>query len=307
MDATTTTPELPEPPFAVAFPGQGVDPVDLGRILAEHADHSLVRKLAAHLGHRSWAALDINDTRVAQPAVYAAGLLQALDRVTPAHPGAAFGHSMGELTAMAFAGVYGAEDGLDLVLRRADAGHQAQQARPGAMAVVMRLDDIQVEWVRRRLLARSAGVLELAVVNGPGQFVLSGDADLIDAAIEEVAALDGVARRLPIGGAYHSPLLADAVEPYARAIEGLTLHEPRVPVVSCTTQRPVGSSADVVDVLSRALVLPVRWVATMEAVRSLGVVRAVDAGPGATLANLARFSPILEFGSLSPPRAPRGR
>lgn len=297
--------DQPEPPFAVAFPGQGVDPVDLGRILTEHDRDPLVDALAERLSTRAWTELDITDTRIAQPCVYVASVLQATGRVTPTDAAAVFGHSMGELSAMAFAGVFSPLDGLDLMIRRADIGHAANERRGGAMAVVMKLDEPQMEWVRRRAVAEAGGVLDLAVVNGPGQYVFSGDAATVDHVIELINDLEGVGRRLPIGGAYHSPLMLDAVDPYRAAIDSLDLRDPVVPVVSSTTQATVTTAGDVVDVLTRALVLPVRWVETMHAVLALGITRAVDAGPGSTLANLARFSPVLELTTLSPQKSRR--
>jgi [acyl-carrier-protein] S-malonyltransferase len=294
---------------ALAFPGQGVDPVDLGRILRAHDDYRLVDRLAAELGQRSWEALDLNDTRVAQPSVYCASVLQAGDHLKAAGglaQGCAltFGHSMGELGALATAGAFSVEAGLELAVRRAAIGHDAQQRRPGAMAVVMRLDAATVARLcvgARRVPAEALGI---AVVNGAEQLVVAGDAAAVDRFIDRATTAGGVARRLTIGGAYHSPLLADAVAPYADAIRAVGVASPRVPVLSCTTQRPMATPNDVVAALAGALVRPVQWVATLEAVRATGITDAVDVGPGATLANLARFTPVLAFTALSPARRP---
>lgn len=292
-----------DPLEAVAFPGQGVDPLDLAAALREHAGHPLVERLADLLGTTAWDDLDLTDTRVAQPAVYAAGLAQA-EATGPdsATIGATFGHSLGELAAFAHAGAYPADVGLDLVVRRAELGHEAHRRRPGRMVVVMRLGEAQVEWVRRHVVGGGHGVLELAVVNGPGQFVLSGDADAAVAALDVIAELGGVGRIMPIGGGYHSPLLDAVVPSFAEAVAAAVRADPAVPVVSCTTQQVVRSAGDVATVLARALVLPVRWEATLAAVRALGVTGAVDAGPSQTLANLARFAPVLPFRSLRPDR-----
>lgn len=288
---------------AMAFPGQGVDPVDLGTVLTDHADHPLVARLADHLGTTAWHELDVADTRVAQPAVYVAGLVQAAATgPAPARCVAAFGHSLGELAAFAFAGAYPADVGLDLVVRRAELGHRAHERRPGRMLVVMRLDAPQVEFVRRTVVAAGHGVLELAVVNGPGQFVLSGDAAAAEAALDVIAAEGGVGRAMPIGGAYHSPLLAGAVPGFADAVHAAVRADPAIPVVSCTTARAIRHRADIPSVLARALVLPVRWEPTLAAVGDLGATSAVDAGPSQTLTNLARFASVLPFRSLRPDR-----
>ena len=185
-------------------------------------------------------------------------------------------------------------------MRRAELGHAEHERRPGRMLVVMRLDAPAVEWVRRSVVAAGAGVLELAVVNGPGQFVLSGDVEATTRAMDVIADAGGVARPLTIGGAYHSPLMAGAVGPLAEAIAALSLRDPVIPVVSSTTQAVIRSRDDIATALSRSLVLPVRWVETMQALAARGATGAVDAGPSRTLANLARFAPVLEHRALSP-------
>jgi [acyl-carrier-protein] S-malonyltransferase len=283
---------------AVAFPGQGVDPIDLARVLTEHGEDHLVTRLAAILGTDRWASLDLADTRVAQPAVYVASVVQAAAAELDA--GVVFGHSLGELSACAFAGVFSPTDGLDLVVRRAELGQREHEKRPGRMIVVMRLDWPTVEWVRRSVIARGAGVLELAVVNGPGQFVLSGDHEATAVALDLIAEEGGVGRPLTIGGGYHSPLMAGAVAPLAAAIDALVPRDPAVPFVSCTSQSVLTSGAAFPHALARSLVLPVRWVETMQVVAALGVPSAVDAGPSQTLSNLAKFSPVLPFRPLSP-------
>lgn len=287
---------------AIIFPGQGVEPFDLARILGEHRDDPLVARLAQVVGTDAWDALDLLDTRVAQPAVYAASVVQAAaagpaDRTALV---AAAGHSLGELSACAYAGVFDPLAGLELVVQRAELGHAEHERRPGRMLVVMRLDAPGVEWVRRSVVATGAGVLELAVVNGPGQFVLSGDVEATAVAMDLIAEAGGVGRPLTIGGGYHSPLMAGAVGPLTAAVAALDLHDPVIPVVSCTTQAVLRSRDEIPSALARSLVLPVRWVETVAALAALGATVAVDAGPSRTLANLARFAPMLEHRALSP-------
>ncbi|MFN8038163.1 MAG: ACP S-malonyltransferase [Acidimicrobiales bacterium] len=294
------------PRLAVAFPGQGIDPVDLARILTEHAGDPLVEALADRLGTSAWRDLDLGDTRQAQPAILVAGLVAARAGVDPDQVVAVAGHSFGEITALAFAGAIEADAAVDLVRHRAELCHAAHERRPGAMLVVMRVADADLEWIRRQAVAATGASLELAVVNGPGQVVLSGDRVAVDHAAAAVTAQDGVARVLAIGGAYHSPLLAEQVAPYGEAVRAALRAEPRVPLVSCTTQERLTGRDDLVVALSRALVLPVRWVATMEAVATQGVDRVVDAGPGRTLVNLARHTPSLPTDGLSPERSRRG-
>ncbi|MCX7620799.1 MAG: ACP S-malonyltransferase [Acidimicrobiales bacterium] len=277
---------------AIAFPGQGVDPIDTGRILHQHRRQPLVRELAAHLGDDDWQSIDLADTRVAQPAVYTASLLSAREATRiegeVGDIAAVTGHSLGELAAAAFADAYSDEAGLELAVRRANVGHSAQARRIGAMAVVMRLDAEKVEEVR----AEAAGddVLVLAVENGPRQFVLSGDHPAVLRAIEFAERQGGVSRLLSIGGAYHSPLLAEASSQFESAAAELIERDPRLPVVSSTAVRPVTSHEDLVRVLGRSLVLPVRWPTVLDVLASLGISEAIDTGPGTTLANLSRFT-----------------
>lgn len=302
----TPSPADPTPDAreAVAFPGQGVDAIDLADTLEAHGDDPLVARLGVLLGTSAWRELDLADTRVAQPCVFTASVVRARAAgLDPATTSVAFGHSLGELSACAFAGVVAPMDGLDLVVRRAELCHAEHERRPGRMAVVMRLDLPAVEWVRRGVVAEEgSGILELAVVNGPGQFVLSGDAGAVEVALDRIADAGGVGRLLPIGGGYHSPLMRGAVEPLAAAIEALRPRDPATPIVSCTTQQIAREAHDVVAMLARALVLPVRWTETMQAVRDLGVDRAVDVGPSPTLANLAKFAPVLAFRTLDDDR-----
>jgi len=174
---------------AVAFPGQGVNPVDAVRVLAEHAGHPLVDHLASVTdGHVEWWPEDLADTRLAQPAIVCAGLLAVEDAGLTATAGAiAVGHSLGEITALAFAGVFDATSALDLVAARAQLGHAAHVARTGRMVAALKLDAAAVEWVRRVAIAEVGGVLDVAVVNGAAQFVLSGDAATADRVMDLVA------------------------------------------------------------------------------------------------------------------------
>lgn len=290
--------------MGVAFPGQGVDPTDVARVLDEHAADPLIDQLRALVGPGDWASLDLNDTRVGQPCVYSASVLSAAGAGDALPSGDAeilvFGHSLGELAAVAHAGACSPSAGLDLVARRAALGHAVNERRPGSMIVVMRLDEHDVEWVRRTVSDETHGVLELAVVNGTGQFVLSGDAASAERALDVIADVGGVGRALPIGGAYHSPVMAEIVAPYRDALRDTLTRDPRCPVVSCTSGAVLRTKEDLVEALARALVLPVRWLDALHGAVAAGAVEAVDVGPSRTLANLARFSPVLPFRSLRP-------
>lgn len=275
---------------AAAFPGQGLDPRDVAAVLDAHAGSPLVRALADRTGRARWADADLRDTRLAQPAVVVASVLAA--RACGRRWHAAVGHSLGELSAAVIAGAIDDLDALDLAVTRAHLGHQAQQRRPGQMLVVMRLTDEQTEWLRRAAVAEAGGVLEVAVVNGPGQTVLSGDVVTTEAALTIAARLGGVARPLPITGGYHTPLLFDAVQPFAEALRAVC-RPTVVPLVSSTQARALEGVDDIVEALARSLVLPVRWERAVAATLALGADGLVDVGPGRTLANLAAHAPEL--------------
>jgi [acyl-carrier-protein] S-malonyltransferase len=289
---------------AVGFPGQGVDPVDAARVLADHRDDELVELLVEHLRERDLGAgvpgADaFVDTRVAQPAIVVAGLLTAS---SAGDPPLAVGHSLGEITACAHAGVLTPSAALDLVGERARLGHGVHQARPGLMVALMRLDHDQVEWVRRMAVGQAGGILDVAVVNSPRQTVLTGDVATAEAAVEAAFAAGGVARRLGIGGAFHSPLLAPHVAAFRSAVLGAGVAPPRWPIV-CSTGPTYSSGAtpeEVADGLAAALVRPVDWPGAVGRAAALGATSLLDAGPGRTLVNLGKHLPALPVAGLRP-------
>lgn len=277
-------------PRAIAFPGQGGDWQAARGVLHEQGGHPLVRALADRLGTDRWDQLDGRDTAVAQPVIYVAGL------VGPAHAtdaALAMGHSLGEITAAAWAGAIEPEAGLDLMIVRGALGAAGQAERPGAMVAVNRWPLAEVERLRRRIQAELEGVLDVAVVNSATQIVLAGDAALVESAVEQANAAGAVARLLPIGGAYHSSLMVPALDGFRTAVSAAVTAPPRVPVLSSTLQQFLRTPEELVDGLTRSLVLAVDWPATVAAAAGFGVGRAVEAGPGDTLSRLARFAPQL--------------
>ncbi len=285
---------------AIGFPGQGGDWKAALRTLEAHPDDGLVGRLADALGTADWASLDQLDTRHSQPVVFVAGLVACRSAGVDADAlTAVVGHSLGEITACCFAGAIEPHAGLDLVRTRAELGHAADADRPGAMVAVMRLPWAEVDWGRRAALATGPGVLEPAVANSDTQFVLSGDADVVDRIVPALEAAGGVTRRLPIGGAYHSPLLAGAVDRFAEAVARAVRSDPVVPVVASTTATPMRRAEDLAPTLSRSLVLAVDWPGTVDTLAGLGVRTALDAGPGEALVRLSRFAPAVPFHPLT--------
>jgi len=283
---------------ALAFPGQGIDRAAVIAALDAAADHPLAAVLGDVLGAvgaRHWAEADFEDTRVTQPAVYVASLLSARAVLAPEQVRFVLGHSLGEISAAAFARVIGDEDGLRLVETRAALCHRVHAARPGAMAAVMGLELTEVEWLRRRTVAATGQVLDVAALNGRRQVVVSGDLEAVERMTSAVAAAEGLVARLPIGGCYHSPLLAGAADELAGALAALPLGDAAVPVLSTTDLVPRRAAADIAASLVRALVLPVRWQESLGWLRDAGVAWVWDSGPGETLQKLARRGGEVRF------------
>lgn len=276
---------------AIAFPGQGGHWRSAIDALVARPEHPLVRALADRLGTSAWKALDAQDTRHAQPVVYVAGLIGPAAELTT--PVLAIGHSLGEITAAAWSGAFDPVDGLDLVLARADLGHDEHGRRPGAMAAVSRWDRPAVDGLRRQVLGREPGTLDIGVVNSEHQYVLSGDAALVGRLVDAANSAGAVARLLPIGGAYHSVLMAPAVAGFRRVLHSCVRSDPQVPLLSSTTQAFISSADELINALAEGLVLPVDWPATVRAAVAAGVISALEAGPGDTLTRLSRFLPAL--------------
>jgi [acyl-carrier-protein] S-malonyltransferase len=187
------------------------------------------------------------------------------------------GHSLGEITALVAADALDAPDGLRLVAAR---GRLMQESRGGGMlAVRVREDRAPVEEV-----AATTG-LTIANDNAPDQLVLSGALDALDRAEELLSERKVRAKRLPVGGAFHSPLMEPAVGPFREVVSQVEFREPRVPVLSCVTAAPF---EDVGEQLVAALTNPVRWTDVLRALQARGATRFVETGPGRVLTGLVR-------------------
>lgn len=293
----------------VVFAGQGVAPAAVRDTLAAHRDHWLVSALMEGLGGlsvESLESLDLADTRVSQPATYVAGLVGAEVRLGRGAPvPVVLGHSLGEITALAYAGVLDPREGLELTFSRGRSCHAAQQRRPGAMVAITGLDLDEVELLRRQVVAEHRGVLEIAATNHGLQVVLSGDAAAVSALVDRVRGTTGRAAVLPIGGAFHSPLMVAAAEEWRGALTSLALSPGLIPTMSGIDARLHEDPEDFRELLARALVLPVRWADTLREVVRLGVRALWEAGPGRGLSALGRRGGIVSFVELDQDRARR--
>ena len=225
-------------------------------------------------------------TRWAQPAIYCAALAGSDELVVEA--GVMAGHSLGEITALVAAGAIGPEDGLRLVAARGRLMQEAAETTgDGGMTAVRARDD------NRDAIAEVAAEADVSIANdnSPDQLVLSGAVSALDSA-EALLKERGIrGKRLPVAGAFHSPLMEPAVEPFRAAVEAIEIAEPHVPVYSCVTAEPFD---DVRERLVEALTHPVRWLAVVRALDDRGVTDFVETGPGRVLTNLVKKSLAME-------------
>jgi [acyl-carrier-protein] S-malonyltransferase len=262
------------------FPGQGSQTADMRDQVERHRPDLLElaqSEVSDDLFERAG-----DGTRWAQPAIFCAALAGYEVLKDRYEPDLMAGHSLGEISALVAAGALDAEDGLRLVAARGRLMQEAaEETGDGGMLAVRARDRATVEQV-----AGEAG-LSIANDNAPDQLVLSGALAALDQGEALLREQRVRAKRLPVAGAFHSPLMEPAVEPFRRLTEHVEVRAPRVPVLSCVTAAPF---EDVREQLVQAIVSPVRWTGVMSALRELGATRYVETGPGRVLTNLVRKS-----------------
>jgi [acyl-carrier-protein] S-malonyltransferase len=269
MTFPTLDPNAP----AILFPGQGSQTPDMRDVVARRCP-DLLDRCAALVGEDPFLRVE-ESTRFQQPAIFCASW--AGWTALGDEPCAAAGHSLGELAALAAAGVLQLDDALRLVVLR---GALMAEADPhGSMvALVGATAEDAAE------IAKAAGIV-VANDNAPGQLVLAGHRDRL-AQVEDLAGERGLrAIPLPVAGAFHSPSMEPAVAHFRRALDETRIGEPRFPVISCATTQPF---ADVRAELAGALTRPVRWRETFQALHEAGARRFVEVGPGKVLARLGK-------------------
>jgi [acyl-carrier-protein] S-malonyltransferase len=258
---------------AALFPGQGSHTPDMRDLVAGRAPDLLERCIEL-VGEDPFPKAG-ESTRFAQPAIFCASLagFDALDL----HPSAAAGHSLGELAALAAAGVLERDDALRLVVLRGKLMAEADDT--GTMLALVGASEEEAAEI-----AQEGGVT-VANDNAPGQVVLSGPRAKLEQ-VEAIAKEKG-RRAIPldVAGAFHSPSMEPAVEPFRAALREVELHEPRFPVVSCASTKPF---EDVHEELAAALTRPVRWRETILAMHDAGATAFVEVGPGKVLARLGK-------------------
>jgi [acyl-carrier-protein] S-malonyltransferase len=283
--------------LAFVFPGQGSQSIGM---LAELAElHAGVRETFVEASDGAsvdlWALSQggpeamLNRTEYTQPALLAAGvavwrLWQAQGGVVPMHLA---GHSLGEYTALVAAGVISLRDAAHLVRIRGQAMQDAAPEGIGAMAAVLGAEDALVEDVCREV--SDGHIVVPANYNSPGQIVIGGHVQAVDAALAKLAER-GVRKavKLAVSVPSHTPLMREAANRLREAMTAYAWHAPRIPVVQNVDARSHASVADVRDALVRQLYLPVRWTGCVQALAAAGVTRIAECGPGKVLGGLVK-------------------
>ncbi|HEV2784881.1 MAG TPA: ACP S-malonyltransferase [Solirubrobacteraceae bacterium] len=261
---------------AMLFPGQGSHSEGMHE---PFADHPLLRRGIELLGFDPFDSL-AEGTRSQQPALYLCSMAQWASREDYAEdPLAAAGHSLGEYAALTAAGAIDFDDGVRLVGARAQAMADAAALQPGGMVALLggERDDVYE-------LAADLG-LALANDNAPGQIVLSGAMDAVDAAVQRAGDVGCRARKLDVAGAFHSRLMAPAAEALAEALARTPVREPEFPVLSNGSTLPF---EDVRAELAENLLKPVRWREILLELQARGVTDFVECGPGSVLKGLVK-------------------
>jgi malonyl CoA-acyl carrier protein transacylase len=272
---------------ALLFPGQGSQSPGMRDAVERHRPE-LLELCEIEVGCDPFQALD-SGTRCVQPALFCASVAAWAAAGSP-RPRLLAGHSLGELAALTAAGCISEADGLRLAALRGRVMQEAADANPGGMVAVLGGEPEDAQ----RLAAEYH--LTLANDNAPGQVVLSGPVPEVEAVSLRAKRAGLRVRRLPIAGAFHSPAMAPAVSPYARALHHVDFAPPKAKVFSGVTAAPFD---DCRQRLAQALTEPVRWRETVLAMQRAGVRRFVEVGPGHVLRNLVkRIAPDAEATTL---------
>ena len=278
---------------AYVFPGQGAqfsgmgldlyNENDIAKELFNSANTILGFKITEIMFHGS--AEDLKQTKVTQPAIFLHSVILAKLMGDSFNPDMVAGHSLGEFSALVSSGVITFEDGLKLVSKRAIAMQKACDLQESTMAAVLGLEDSIVE----RICEEINGVVVAANYNCPGQLVISGEVSAINKACEKLK--ENGARRalvLPVGGAFHSPLMNPAKEELEKAINNTVFKKPTYPIYQNVTASAVVDESEIKNNLISQLTSPVRWTHTVQQMIADGAKEFIEVGPGKVLQGLVK-------------------
>ncbi len=275
------------------FPGQGAQFTGMGFDLYNNSKMAkeMFEEANEILGFRitdimfEGTAEELQQTKVTQPAIFLHSVILAKTLGKDFKPEMVAGHSLGEFSALVANGVLSFEDGLKLVSKRALAMQKACEMQESTMAAVLGLEDAVVEEVCNSI----DGIVVAANYNCPGQLVISGEIAAIDKAC--AAMIEKGAKRaikLPVGGAFHSPLMEPAREELAEAISNTIFHKPTCPVYQNVVAAAVKDSVEIKENLILQLTAPVRWTQTIQQMIADGATEFIEVGPGKVLQGLVR-------------------
>ncbi len=278
---------------AYIFPGQGSQFVGMGKDLYESSSSAkeLFEQANNIIGFRISDLMfagtdeDLKQTKVTQPAIFIHSVVQALTSGDSFKPEMVAGHSLGEFSALVANAALSFEDGLRLVIERANAMQSACEQQPGTMAAVLGLEDEKVE----EICASIDKIVVPANYNCPGQLVISGSIEGVKEACEKLIAAGAKrALMLNVGGAFHSPLMEPARERLAAAIEKTIFNTPRCAVYQNATATPHSNPGEIKQNLIAQLTAPVRWTQSIQRMMQDGATSFTEVGPGKVLQGLVK-------------------
>jgi [acyl-carrier-protein] S-malonyltransferase len=279
---------------AYVFPGQGSQAPGMGKSLYENSAFAkkLFEQANEIIGFRisdvmfSGTEAELRQTNVTQPAIFLHSVI-VFKGIENNKPDMVAGHSLGEFSALVANGVLSFEDGLQLVSARAKAMQKCCEREPSAMAAVLALDDEKVEAICAEVQKETGEIVVPANYNCPGQLVISGSKKGVEIACERLKAAGAKrAMLLPVGGAFHSPLMLAAQEELKAAIDKITFYNPTCPVYQNVTAKAVVAKDEIKKNLIDQMTGPVRWTQSVQAMIADGASHFTEIGPGKVLQGL---------------------